>query len=91
MFKGYEHSQIINKLKPRQTTRINYLLPTQQRGIYRLGRLRIASVFPLGLYSTWSYFKTNYTTLVYPRPEGVLPLPKATQQGQNFTSKHIKD
>jgi len=90
MLKGYEHPHMINQLKPQQTTPVNYLLTAQQRGIFTLGRLRIASVFPLGLYSTWSYFKNNVTALVYPKPEGSLPLPNTTQQGQNFTSKHIK-
>jgi len=90
IFKGYVHPLIFSLFKAQQTNQFNYLLPAQKRGETALGRLRIASVFPLGLYSTWTYFNNNYTALVYPRPEGVLPLPKAAQQGQNLTSKHHK-
>jgi len=90
MFKGYEHPKLIKRLEPQQTTQLNYLLPTQRRGEYTLGQLRIASVFPLGLYSTWTYFKNNYTALVYPKPEGILPLPRTTQYGQDLTSKPQK-
>jgi len=89
-FKGYSHPLLFSLFKAQQTNQFNYLLPAQQRGETTLGRLRIASVFPLGFYSTWTYFNNNYTALVYPKPEGILPLPKAAQQGQKFTSEHHK-
>ncbi|NOQ76231.1 MAG: DUF58 domain-containing protein [Methylococcaceae bacterium] len=90
MFKGYEHPQLISQLKPQQTTQLNYVLPAQKRGQYQLGHIRIASEFPLGFYTTWSYFNSHCTALIYPKPEGILPLPSATQQGQNVTSKQTK-
>jgi len=90
MLRGYQYPQLIDQLKPQQTTQFNYRLAASKRGQYILGRLRIASIFPLGLYSTWSYFNTTDSALVYPKAEGSLPLPIAAQQGQNFSAKHNK-
>lgn len=84
---GYQHPQQLAQIKPQQTTRFSYSLPSQTRGKYALGKIRIASQFPLGLYLTWSYFPNNYMTLVYPKPEGTLPLPDATAQGQKLNSQ----
>lgn len=47
----------------------------ERRGIMQLGRVRIASSFPLGLFRTWSNFPSEQTGIVYPRPAGSLPLP----------------
>lgn len=45
------------------------------RGIHTLGRVRIGSRFPLGLFYTWSDFSCTCTVVVYPKPAGNLPLP----------------
>ncbi|PHS25755.1 MAG: hypothetical protein COA83_04905 [Methylophaga sp.] len=84
---GYLHPQQLSPLTAQHTTRFSYSLPSQQRGKYTLGKIRIASQFPLGLYSTWGYFPNNYAALVYPKPEGTLPLPDATAQGQKLNSQ----
>jgi uncharacterized protein (DUF58 family) len=84
---GYIHSQLLSKLPSQQTTRFSYSVPSQQRGKQSLGRIRIASQFPMGLYSTWSYFPNDYTAIVYPKPEGILPLPEATEQGQKLNTQ----
>ena len=81
---GYHHPHTLSHLASQQTTRQNYLLPSKQRGQYQLGRIRIASVFPLGLYNTWTYFNTDSNVLVYPKPEGQLFIPSPEKQGQNF-------
>ncbi len=52
-------------------------VPTTRRGPLVLGRLRIASAFPLGILRAWAYFATDARTLVYPAPQGSLPLPQA--------------
>lgn len=45
------------------------LYPTpQQRGKYSLGRLTVASAFPLGIFYAWGYANTIATVLVYPTP-----------------------
>lgn len=79
---GYKHHQTITKASKQQLTQTTISLPSKRRGRQALGRIRIASQFPLGLYNTWSYFISDYTALVYPKPSGNLPLPPTTEYGQ---------
>ena len=43
-------------------------LPTQRRGRVRIDRLRVESVFPLGLFTAWTWIHPELECLVYPRP-----------------------
>ena len=45
------------------------------RGWLELQRIRVTSVFPLGVLRAWAYFDVHHRCLVYPAPEGLLPLP----------------
>ncbi len=54
-------------------------VPTSQRGRIALGKLRIYTHFPLGLFYAWSYIHLDTTTLVYPRPLGHPILPGGHQ------------
>jgi uncharacterized protein (DUF58 family) len=51
-------------------------LPAQRRGRLPLGRLRVFTTYPLGLFHAWSHLELDLHCLVYPRPEaGRIPLP----------------
>ena len=43
-------------------------VPTSRRGRVPLGRLRIESSFPLGLFTAWTWTHPELECLVYPRP-----------------------
>jgi len=59
-----------------QTTVVQIRIPAGQRGQLRLGRLRVFTTFPLGLFQAWSNVELDMHCLVYPRPEsGQVPLP----------------
>lgn len=59
-------------------------IATSHRGEVELGRIRIGTSFPLGLFRAWTHFPTNCNGIVYPVPEGRLPLPQPTEfQGQD--------
>jgi uncharacterized protein (DUF58 family) len=63
-----------------QTTMVQIRVPAQRRGRLRLGRLRVFTTFPLGLFRAWSNVELDMQCLVYPRPEqgGIaLPVPRA--------------
>jgi uncharacterized protein (DUF58 family) len=52
-------------------------VPVTERGRCRASRLRIATIYPLGLFRAWSYADLDMQTVVYPRPEPAAPpLPK---------------
>ncbi len=50
-------------------------VPTYKRGIKHLGRIRISSTYPLGLFRAWAYVETGQSCTVYPKPEGKTQLP----------------
>lgn len=54
---------------------LTFDVPTTQRGWLTLGRIELSSLYPLGLFRTWGYFRPVARCLVYPRPAGRLPLP----------------
>jgi uncharacterized protein (DUF58 family) len=45
------------------------------RGVQRLGRLRVTSTHPFGLFRVWAWVNAPIEVVVYPRPRGALPLP----------------
>ncbi len=48
---------------------------TDKRGWLSLARLRVQSVYPLGILRAWAYFDGDAQCLVYPAPRGTLSLP----------------
>ena len=61
------------------TFSVRLAIPTSQRGLLRLPRLRLATCFPLGVCTAWMNWEDGASCLVYPSPVGVLPLPVAAQ------------
>ena len=54
--------------------------PAERRGRLPLGRFRVESDFPLGLFQAWSWIDLERHCLVYPRPEPPgAPLPAASE------------
>lgn len=47
---------------------VQMLLTTTKRGIFRPARLRIESVYPLGLIRSWTWISLDMECLVYPKP-----------------------
>lgn len=52
-------------------------VPAPRRGLLPLGRCRISTVYPLGLFRAWAWIRPGASCLVYPRPEEgpVPPIP----------------
>jgi len=48
-----------------------------KRGWLELELIRIGTRYPLGLFRAWARIPTRQRCLVYPRPEGHLPLPRS--------------
>jgi len=61
---------------------IDIPVPTSQRGRVFLGRLKVYTRFPLGLFHAWAYIHLNASTLVYPQALGHRNLPLG-EQSQN--------
>lgn len=61
-------------------TRVDLYHPTQQRGWFSPGRLRIETRYPLGWFVAWSLVDLDWKVLVYPKPLSV-PLPPRRRAG----------
>ncbi len=46
------------------------------RGWFRPGRMRIESIYPLGLCRAWSWVRLDFHSVVYPAPDDSYPLPE---------------
>ena len=60
------------------------VIATPLRGALAIGRLRIMTTWPLGLFRAWTWLHVDQDVIVYPRPAGQRPLPPAagSQQGR---------
>jgi uncharacterized protein (DUF58 family) len=55
---------------------INAPLPTELRGWLILPRIRLATLWPLGMFRSWSWLHPDRKVLVYPRAEAHGPAPR---------------
>lgn len=80
-----------------QCVEVAMTLPAAHRGWLRAPRLRVESVFPLGIFRAWSWLDLQQTVLIYPRPvAGSLPLlqgmqPQAEDDGQATRGQGVDD
>ena len=51
-------------------------IPAKKRGLLPLGRVKISTKYPLGLFNAWSYIELKEKCVVYPKPDGNKQLPE---------------
>ena len=57
------------------STQAQFMVPSGKRGRLVLKRVALTTVYPMGFFRSWRYETTDATCLVYPSPDGQLPLP----------------
>ncbi|MFJ4143793.1 DUF58 domain-containing protein [Pseudomonas sp. NPDC089734] len=78
-------------------TEVELVLPAEVRGWLRAPRLRVESVFPLGIFRAWSWLDLEQSALIYPRPiPGAMPVlqgvqPHARDDGQATRGAGVDD
>ena len=70
-----EHT-LVDSIDARQQARAELKLATRRRGRHAVGRLRLASGYPLGLTRAWCWWRPDCHYLVYPAPESHAPPPR---------------
>ena len=68
-------------LAPKSHTEVAIPVPSTRRGWLELPRIRLSTIYPLGLYVAWSYLQPAMRCLVYPAPV-LSPLPSMSQTEQ---------
>ncbi len=51
-------------------------LSAPRRGLVRIGRVRLATTHPFGIFRAWTWLHTEGQLLVYPAPQGTQPMPQ---------------
>ncbi len=59
----------------RSSQRIELEIPAPRRGRVPIGRLRISTTHPFGLFRAWSWVHAPLALTVFPRPRGARPVP----------------
>ena len=80
---GFEHGSVaipMAGLAPNATHVASYRLPTDRRGCYAVGPLRIGHADPFGLVSRSQTYGAEATLWVYPRIHRVSPVPTGRSQ-----------
>ena len=67
-------------LPPRGRAQLSLPVAAARRGRLRIGRLRLESAHPFGLFGTWTWVHLDLEMIVYPHPHGSLPRPVASGQ-----------
>ncbi|HEY6453895.1 MAG TPA: DUF58 domain-containing protein [Steroidobacteraceae bacterium] len=70
---------------------VSLRLATPRRGLLSIGRLRIASSWPFGLFRAWTWLHVAQAVTVYPRPAGQRPLPLAAGSGSGTAPRESAD
>lgn len=85
---------VVVDLVDKDETAVTLFVPTQGRGWFNPGRLRIESYFPLGILRCWSWPDLDCRTLVYPRPIAAGPLPAnaaTAEEGEQLLESGAED
>jgi uncharacterized protein (DUF58 family) len=56
---------------------VELTLPTPRRGAMPVGRLRVLTTWPFGLFRAWTWLHVDHAVTVYPRPAGRRAMPCA--------------
>ncbi len=66
-----------------QITVMHFHAPTDQRGYYDPGRIRVETEFPLGLFVAWTWVDLGMEALVYPTPADKASSPNSIDSSQS--------
>ena len=81
-------------IEPGDTRTVTIAVPAAHRGRLRCPRLRIESVYPIGLFRAWTWLQPDARVLVYPRNAGRDRLParaSGEQPAQQLTARGHDD
>jgi len=77
-------AQALFELAPDGEAEVTLELPTRRRGWLETGRIRLSTLWPLGLARAWSWLRPADRLLVYPTPDaGAPPLPESLGDGDS--------
>lgn len=79
---GEGHSLLLLDLGPSARADAIFTLPAARRGLRQPGQLSLECTQPLGWIRAWTWLEPDAPAVVYPAPEGLLPLPEGIGQDE---------
>ncbi len=74
-----ESDRAIASLVDDQKSQVSLFVPVVKRGLMKMGRLKVESRYPLGIFRAWTWLDFNASCLVYPNPVATAdPTPTTT-------------
>ncbi|MBS0365591.1 MAG: DUF58 domain-containing protein [Proteobacteria bacterium] len=64
-----------------ESRQLHIALPPRRRGVHVLGRVRVYTTQPFGLFRAWTWLHAAIDEVVYPDPSGRLPPPAGEEPG----------
>lgn len=74
---GTGHPPVVCSAAANSEVLVRLAMATPRRGPMPIGRLRIMTSWPFGLFRAWTWMHLAHAVTVYPRPEGQRPPPLA--------------
>lgn len=66
---GWPESDLaVTSLVDEHNSKVSLFVPVEQRGRMKMGRLKVESRYPLGIFRAWTWLDFNANCLVYPKP-----------------------
>jgi len=87
-FSRYENLYKVAFIAAEQNSLHLIPIPSQHRGWQDLGRLRLSSIYPVGLLFSWFFIDIQQRVLVYPKPIGNKPMPLASAMEESGALQH---
>lgn len=87
-----EGIETVFDLLPHGDGRVRIELPAPQRGWRGIGRIRVYSEYPFGVFHVWSWLNPQFVALIYPRLQtNAPPLPLSGTDAQQRTTRRTGD
>lgn len=68
-WRGQLENSLVIDLQPGETKEFELAFHCTQRGVYQLPKMRVQSVFPLGIIRCWTWLTWSGQLYVYPKPQ----------------------
>ena len=89
-FRAYRNIQTIEMVQSNNNHSTTLSVPAPSRGWLDLGKLRLASRYPLGLFYAWILINNEARVLIYPAPAGQQALPTRPAPGQQRETHQLQ-
>jgi uncharacterized protein (DUF58 family) len=83
-----DSERVTVELPEHGSARVDIAQPLGRRGRVRVGRIKLSTAFPFGMFRAWTYLHVNVSLLAWPVPRGRREAPAESSTGGDAPSVH---